>query len=146
MLEAPPPVQRITYHPHAAPLHQIRTGDVLPTRLLTPFQAESELDIKDAYMYVTVMADVDMPRRYLDGYLEDVAAHARYRQAIHAAVQAIESRDMDCRVLNVGAGGGMHALMALEAGARHVTCTERWLYLATSCKEVLKANGIADER
>lgn len=29
---------RISYHPAAAPLHKIRTDDMLPLRLLTPFQ------------------------------------------------------------------------------------------------------------
>lgn len=31
-------------------------------------------------------------------------------------------------------------MMALRAGARHVTCAERWLYLALLCKEVLETN------
>lgn len=32
------PTQRITYHAHSAPLHKIRTDDMLPNQLLTPFQ------------------------------------------------------------------------------------------------------------
>ena len=39
LLTAPQPTQRITYHPHSTPLHRIRTENMLPTELLTPFQA-----------------------------------------------------------------------------------------------------------
>ena len=35
---------------------------------------------------------------------------------------------------------GLHAMMALRAGALHVTAAERWLYLALACKESLQAN------
>ena len=32
---------------------------------------------------------------------------------------------------------GLHAMMALRAGARHVTAVDRWLYMALACKESL---------
>ncbi|KAK9836334.1 hypothetical protein WJX81_006453 [Elliptochloris bilobata] len=38
-LPAPEPTRRITAHPHSAPLHKIRTDDMLPLQLLTPTQA-----------------------------------------------------------------------------------------------------------
>jgi protein arginine N-methyltransferase 7 len=53
-IEFPDPAQRITYHPCAAPLHRVRTDDMLPVKLLTPFQAENDHHIKDTYNYVTV--------------------------------------------------------------------------------------------
>lgn len=34
--------QRISYHPYSAPLHKIQTDDLLPLKLLTPFQAEND--------------------------------------------------------------------------------------------------------
>ena len=37
-------------------------------------------------------------------------------------------------------------MLALRAGARHVTAVERWLYLALSAKECLEANGFAPEQ
>ena len=37
-------------------------------------------------------------------------------------------------------------MMALRAGAYHVTCAERWLYLALEAREALLANGFAEER
>lgn len=40
----------------------------------------------------------------------------------------------------------MHTLTALKAGAYHVTAAERWLYLASCCKEVLVANGCNDDQ
>ena len=33
-------------------------------------------------------------------------------------------------------------MMALRAGAHHVTAVERWLYLALLCKECLEANKV----
>ena len=36
---------------------------------------------------------------------------------------------------------GLHALMALRSGARHVTAVERWLYLSLAAKQSLVANG-----
>lgn len=53
-LTYPEPKQRIAYHPASAPLHRIKTDDMLPLRLLTPFQAENDHAIKDTVNYVTV--------------------------------------------------------------------------------------------
>lgn len=57
--------------------------------------------------------------------------------------QAVAAEEKDCRVLNLGAGAGLHAMLALRAGAHHVTAVERWLYLALACKESLAANGVS---
>ena len=35
-------------------------------------------------------------------------------------------------------------MMALDAGAYHVTAVERWLYLSLACKESLTANGFQE--
>ena len=59
--------------------------------------------------------------------------------------QAAAAEDKDVRVLNLGAGAGLHAMMALRAGAHHVTAVERWLYLALACKETLAANQVRRE-
>jgi protein arginine N-methyltransferase 7 len=136
--------QRITMQPYSTPLHKIRTDDMLPHQLLTPFQAENDYHIKDAYNYVTVQADIRMPK-YHFSYLEDDYRNGLYRSAIEKAVRDI-SVDKDCRVLNVGAGSGLNTMMCLEAGAYHVTATERWLYLAMSSKEVLLDNGYNDDQ
>ncbi len=40
---------------------------------------------------------------------------------------AIIARGRECRVLVVGAGAGLVPLVALKAGAKHVTCVERWV-------------------
>ena len=41
---------------------------------------------------------------------------------------------------------GLHAMMALRAGAHHITAVERWLYLSLACKESLVANKFPAER
>ncbi len=56
--------------------------------------------------------------------------------------QAVVAEDKDCRVLDLGAGAGLHAMLALRAGAHHVTAVERWLYLALACKECMLANEV----
>ena len=47
---------RITTLPHAAPLHHIHPRDMLPVRLLTPFQADNDYHVKDTYNYVTCLS------------------------------------------------------------------------------------------
>ena len=37
-------------------------------------------------------------------------------------------------------------MTAIRAGAHHVTAAERWLYLASACKDVLVANGSNDSQ
>lgn len=138
--------QRITYHPYAAPLHRVRTEDMLPLCLLTPFQAENDVHIKDTYNYMTIQADIRMPTRHFE-QLEDAYFNERLKTAIEAAVSRIEDDDdADCRVLFMGAGAGVHPALALKAGARHVTAVERWLYLAEACNKTLEDNGFERER
>ena len=36
-------------------------------------------------------------------------------------------------------------MMALDAGAHHVTAVERWLYLSLACKQTLQLNGVSSE-
>eukprot|EP00887_Chlorella_sp_A99_P001822 scaffold19.g1822.t1 len=144
-IEHPQSAQRISFHPCATPLHKIRTDDMLPVKLLTPFQAEKDYHIRDTYNYVTVQTDIRMPKRHLR-LLEDSYLNSRFQAAIEAAVASIEEQDRDCRVLDLGAGAGLHAMTALRAGALHVTAAERWLYMALACKEVLVANQFSEEQ
>lgn len=136
--------QRISYHPYSAPLHKIQTDDMLPLKLLTPFQAENDHHIKDTYNYMTVQGDVRMPKKTIKR-LQDVYFNKQYRTAIEQAVAQIEASDTDCRVLNLGAGAGIQAIHALRAGARHVTAVERWLYLSLACKETMMENEIDED-
>ena len=58
-----------------------------------------------------------MPKIHLT-YLEDDPRHRLYRRAIDLAVAEISNeRDLDCRVLNLGCGSGLNAMICLEAGA-----------------------------
>ncbi|GMH43344.1 hypothetical protein BSKO_11266 [Bryopsis sp. KO-2023] len=145
-LALPPalPVEQISYHPYSTPLHKIKVEGVLPSKLLTPQQAQRDHHIRDIYNYVTIQTDIRMPKRQIS-YLEDAYRHQKFAKAIRQAVANIESKDMECRVLNVGAGAGLYSLLALEAGAVHATAVERWLYLSLVCKEVLDANSTDKE-
>jgi protein arginine N-methyltransferase 7 len=196
-LPAPPKKERIGYLPYNAPLHRIHPKDMLPTRLLTPFQAENDYHVKDTYNYMTVQTDIRQPKRHL-AYIEDEFFHDVWERALRVAVDRIQvrlsakvlqlgftripwelrsmsrrrrhhtpyspgggttahsvltshntplqSEAKDVRVLNMGAGAGLLAMEVLRLGAYHVTCSERWLYLAMVCKEILLSNGFSDDQ
>lgn len=74
---------------------------------------------------VDLQADTRLPRRYLDRCLTDASRMQLTEQAVVAAVHDVRGRGLDCRVLVLGAGAGLIPLMALRAGAFHVTCVER---------------------
>ena len=135
----------ITYHPHSAPIHRIKDEEQLPLTLLTPFQAENDPNIKETYNYMTVQADIRMPGRALRE-VRDVETIRAYRQAIEKAVGALESSDTDARVLNLSCGPGVSAVHAIRAGARHVTATDRWLYLSLAAKETMLENEMDEAR
>lgn len=148
MLALPPPTKiagRIGNLPHAAPLHHIHPRDMLPIRLLTPFQAENDYHIKDTYNYMTVQADIRMPKRHFK-YLEDSSRCNAFATAVVRAVDTLRAEAKDVRVLNIGCGAGLLAMEALRAGAYHVTATDRWLYHAMSAKENLLNNGFSDDQ
>jgi len=134
---------RITLLPAASPLHRVQASQLLPSRLLSPFQAQSDHALRDSYNYATVQADIQLPKRQF-AVLADGARAAAWEEALRAAVAALAEDERDARVLVLGAGGGagLLPLLALRAGVKHVTCAERWLYLATGAKESLAANGV----
>ena len=69
-------------------------------------QAESDHNVKDTYNYMTIQTDVRMPRRHFT-FLEDSGQHEAFQAAITQAVAHITADgDLDCRVLNLGAGAG----------------------------------------
>ena len=141
-LPAPDPKKKITWLPRSTAIHKIEEG--LPTSLLTPFQADNDYHVKDTYNYVTVQSDVRMPKLHME-YLRDDVRVSAFADAIQRAVEACAEEDMDARVLLLQGGAGLLAMEALRAGAYHVTVSERWLYLASVCKENLLANGYSDD-
>ena len=142
-LPAPTKRERIEYLPASTPLHQVHPASLLPVALLTPFQADNDHHVKDTYNYVTVQADIRLPKRHF-AVLQDAARADAFEAAIKHAIAALRAQDKDARVLALGAGAGLLPLLALRHGARHVTAAERWLYMALSCKESLLANSVTD--
>ena len=143
---AAPVAGRVANLPHAAPMHRVHPRDALPISLLTPFQADTEYHIKDTYNYMTVQADVRMPRRHFK-YLRDGARLDAFARATRAAIDKVRAeRHCDARVLHLGCGAGYVTMEALRAGAHHVVACDRWLYLAMACKESLLANGYGDDQ
>ena len=65
---------------------------MLPTRLLTPHQAENDYNIKDTYNYMTVQTDIKLPRVHI-AYLED---EARWRCATAELSHLSSLSRIDC--------------------------------------------------
>jgi len=140
-LPAPTRRDRIAYLPYATPLHVVHPRSLLPVALLTPFQAENDHHVKDTYNYMTVQADIRIPKRQF-AVFDDNARIDAFDAAIRHAISALQAEDKDARVLHLGSSGGLLPLLSLKHGARHVTAAERWLYMALSCKEALDGNGV----
>lgn len=137
--------ERISQLPFSAPLHRVHPRDMLPNKLLTPFQAENDYHLKDTYNYMTIQSDIRIPKRHFK-VLEDDVRRSKFASAIQRAVDKLHADVKDARVLNIGCGAGLNAMHALKCGAHHVTATERWLYLAMACKENLLSNGYSDDQ
>ena len=137
--------ERLTNLPYASPLHRVHPKDMLPTQLLTPFQAENDYHLKDTYNYMTVQADITIPKRHFK-YLEDTVRRKQYSKAIDIAIRKLREENKDVRALHLGCGAGLMTMHLLDKGAHHVTATERWLYQAMACKENLLNNGFCDDQ
>ena len=70
-------------------------------------QAESDHHVRDAYNYMTVQTDIAMPQRQVK-VVHDTKRQAAWAAAIRDTVAAIKGQDMDCRVLDLGAGAGKY--------------------------------------
>ena len=96
-----------------------RTSERYTTQLLTPFQAENDYHLKDTYNYMTVQADIVIPKRHFK-YLEDTVRRKQYAKAIDIAIKKLQSENKDVRALHVGCGGGLMTMHLLDKGApRH---------------------------
>jgi SAM-dependent methyltransferase len=74
--------------------------------------------------------------------LQDVARNVAYSDAIRAAVEA--RRGGRCRVLDIGSGSGLLAVLAARGGASAVVACEMVPALAGAARSVVRANGVAD--
>jgi predicted O-methyltransferase YrrM len=88
----------------------------------------------------TIVAEVlsrQVPRRYF-AMVRDRARH----RAVEIALRRIIQRDS--RVLDIGAGTGLFAMMAARAGALQVVTCEANPAVAAVVSEILAKNGVAD--
>ncbi|GFH10105.1 TPR_REGION domain-containing protein, partial [Haematococcus lacustris] len=79
-------------------------------------RAEVDAYTRDTVNYLTTLADVALPAAYLDGWLNDGPRLA--------CLEAALKQGLECRVLVMGSGMGVVPLLALRAGALHVTVVE----------------------
>lgn len=79
----------------------------------------------------------DVPRFYFPMVL-DTARHKLYERAFRRVIQP------GCRVLDIGSGTGLFAMMAARAGAREVISCEANVAVAAVVADVVAHNGLAD--
>lgn len=72
------------------------------------------------------------------GMLLDTSRNAAYRAAIERFAPGR-------RVLDIGTGSGLLAMMAARAGAAHVVACEANPLIAATAREIIAANGLADQ-
>lgn len=85
--------------------------------------------------------DICMPKRWAYRSLPDGYRWSRWWEAVQAAMRQLAAAGVTApRVLVLGCGGGMLPLMALKAGAGHVTCAERCAQMS-ACEHMLLASS-----
>ncbi len=138
--------------------------DLLRATLLQPTLGEAHSALGDEYRaasmtdaayasYRRALAldpDHDAARAGLDTVLAQVIPHwhaamlndAGRTKAFEAAIRRAVRPGM--RVLDIGTGTGLLAMMAARAGAGHVTACESVAPLAEAAREIIALNGLAD--
>jgi len=71
--------------------------------------------------------------------VNDHARNEFYREALRRVVNA------DTHVLEIGTGSGLLAMIAAQAGAKHVTAVEANCHMAFLAKRIIHANGLSDK-
>jgi hypothetical protein len=78
-------------------------------------------------LQLTSLCDAEVPADLLHGYLQDSVRLSAVEGALQRAVHDITTqRGLQCRVLVLGSTMGVLPLLALRAGAEHVTVVDRW--------------------
>jgi len=90
-----------------------------------------------AGLYLRKVLSAAIPRWHFP-MLADSGRNEGYRHAIEKAVEA------DSRVLDIGTGSGLLALMAARAGAQEVTSCEVLKPLAETARRIVADNGYGD--
>lgn len=76
--------------------------------------------------------------KFHHGMLRDTARNALYRKAIERLAPGK-------RVLDIGTGSGLLAMIAARAGAKSVVACEHNPMLAATAREIIEANGLTDK-
>tara|TARA_R110001599_G_scaffold113697_4_gene279053 strand:- start:3118 stop:4830 length:1713 start_codon:yes stop_codon:yes gene_type:complete len=97
---------------------------------------DKEPDHVEAQKSLRKLRSYKIPGWHFD-MLEDTARNDAYQAAIEKALK----EKPNARVLDIGTGSGLLAMMAARAGASEVIACEMHSELATVAKEIIKANG-----
>ncbi len=96
---------------------------------LAPGMSQAKANLRSAYR--------DIVPAWHFAMMDDRRRNTAYRAAIGRAVQGK-------RVLDIGTGAGLLAMMAAEAGAAHVTTCEAVPIIAERAREIVARNGLSE--
>eukprot|EP00057_Strongylocentrotus_purpuratus_P017614 XP_011672088.1 PREDICTED: protein arginine N-methyltransferase 7 [Strongylocentrotus purpuratus] len=77
--------------------------------------------------------------------LHDDERNKKYYEGIRRAISIIRGRGQEVRVLDIGTGTGLLAMMAAECGADSVHACEAFPPIAEAAKKIVAVNGFADK-
>ncbi|HVR89918.1 MAG TPA: 50S ribosomal protein L11 methyltransferase [Novosphingobium sp.] len=101
-------------------------------------KAQAERPDDPLMQAITQMVLTSRVPTFHDSMLRDTVRNAAYAQAIAVAAPGR-------RVLDIGTGSGLLAMMAARSGAAHVYACETNPMLAATAREIIAANGLADK-
>lgn len=111
------------------------------TQKLTPITGKMEWVVQDEnYDYHQEIA-----RSAFADMLHDTERNQKYYMAINAAIKKMHSENKKANVLDIGTGTGLLSMMAVKCGADSVTACEAFKPVAQCAKQIMKANGFADQ-
>lgn len=84
----------------------------------------------------------DVARSAFADMLHDAERNQLYRRALTEAIDAVRSRGEKAKVLDIGTGTGLLAMMAAKHGADTVYACEASVPIARCAKEVIRDNGL----
>ena len=105
-----------------------------------PAPTEAEIVTANVFRYLQQIHDIYLPQQLLE-FSFDAQLHQAYGDAINQVVQT----QRQANVVVVGRGAVLYALLARQAGARQVCIVEQWPTLASVYRDIVSANGLADQ-
>ncbi|CAN7991097.1 unnamed protein product [Ixodes hexagonus] len=111
------------------------------TSLFNPITGKNEWELRpEEYDYHQEIA-----RSSFADMLHDTERNSKYHSALREAMDSVKSRGERVKVLDIGTGSGLLAMMAANYGADSVHACEAFTPVALRARQVIKDNGFGDK-